>query len=75
LHSDLLIFIYQGVFFASGPCWFSSKELDLKISNGVGKEKKLNAKSGTRRSFCRLRLRLFHVMLDVFLIACLVVLL
>jgi hypothetical protein len=30
LCSNLLIFIYQGVFFASGPCWFSSKELDLK---------------------------------------------
>jgi hypothetical protein len=29
--------------------------------------------SGTRRSLCRLRLRLFHVMLDVFLIVCLVV--
>jgi hypothetical protein len=30
--------------FASEPCWFSSKELDLKSSNGVGKEKKLYAK-------------------------------
>jgi hypothetical protein len=62
-------------FFASGPCWFSSKELDLKSSNGVGKEKKIYAKSGTRRSLCRLRPRLLHVMLDVFLIVCLVVLL
>jgi hypothetical protein len=44
LRSDLLIFIYQGIFFSSGPCWFSSKELDLKSSNGVGKEKKLYAK-------------------------------
>jgi hypothetical protein len=25
--SDLLIYFYQGVFFASGPCWFSSKVL------------------------------------------------
>jgi hypothetical protein len=47
-----------------------------KSSNGVGKEKKLYAKkSGTKRSLFRLRLRLLHVMLDVFLVACLVVLL
>jgi hypothetical protein len=28
----------------SGPCWFSSKELFQKGSNGVGKEKKFHAK-------------------------------
>jgi hypothetical protein len=28
----------------SGPYWFSLKELVIKISNGVGKEKKLYAK-------------------------------
>jgi hypothetical protein len=28
----------------SGPCWFSSKELFQKGSNGVGKEKKFDAK-------------------------------
>jgi hypothetical protein len=39
------------------------------------REKALLQKSGTRRSLCRLRLRLFHVVLDVFLIVCLVVLL
>jgi hypothetical protein len=60
--------------FASGLYWFSSKELVIKSVNGVGKEKKLFTKSGTR-SLCRLRLRLLHVVLDVFLIACLVVLL
>jgi hypothetical protein len=27
-----------------GPCWFSSKELFQKGSNGVGKEKKFYAK-------------------------------
>jgi hypothetical protein len=32
------------VFFASNIYWFSSKEVSLKISNGVGKEKKLCAK-------------------------------
>jgi hypothetical protein len=30
--------------FASGPYWFSSKELFIKRLNGVGKEKKLYAK-------------------------------
>jgi hypothetical protein len=61
--------------FASGPCWFSSKELFIKSSNGVGKEKSFMQKSGTRRSLCRLRPRLVHVVFDVFLIVCLVVLL
>jgi hypothetical protein len=42
--SDLVIYFHQGVFFASGPYWFSSKELAIKISNGVGKEKKLYGK-------------------------------
>jgi hypothetical protein len=28
----------------SGPCWFLSKELFQKGSNGVGKEKKIHAK-------------------------------
>jgi hypothetical protein len=28
----------------SGPCWFSSKELFQKGSNGVGKEKRFRAK-------------------------------
>jgi hypothetical protein len=31
-------------FFASDLYWFSSKEVVIKISNGVGKEKKLYAK-------------------------------
>jgi hypothetical protein len=33
----------------SDPCWFSLKELIQKGLNGVGKEKKINAKSGTKR--------------------------
>jgi hypothetical protein len=59
----------------SGPCWFLSKELFQTNSNGVRKEKKLYAESDTKRSLCRLRPRLLHVVLDVFLIVCLVVLL
>jgi hypothetical protein len=54
-------------------CWFSSKELSQKGLNGVGKEKRLYAKSGTKRSLFRLRLRLLHAMLDVVLIVCLVI--
>jgi hypothetical protein len=52
---------------------FISKELFQKSLNGVGKEKKFHAYSGTNRSLFRLRLRLLHVMLDVILIVCLVV--
>jgi hypothetical protein len=37
------------------------------------KEKKFHAKSGTKRSLFRQRLRIFHVMLDVILIVCLVI--
>jgi hypothetical protein len=37
------------------------------------KRKKIMQKSGTKRSLFRLRLRLLHVMLDVFLTVCLVV--
>jgi hypothetical protein len=51
------------------------KRVVSKSLNGVGKEKKNYAKSGTKRSLFRLRLRLLHVVLDVFLIVCLVVLL
>jgi hypothetical protein len=52
---------------------FSSKELSQKGLNGVRKDKNFHAKSGTKRSLFRLRLRLFHAMLDVVLIVCLVI--
>jgi Ni,Fe-hydrogenase I cytochrome b subunit len=41
--------------------------------NGIGKEKKFHAKSGTKRSLFRLWLRLLHVMFDIVLIVCLVI--
>jgi hypothetical protein len=53
----------------SGPCWFSSKELFQKGSNGVGKRKSFMQKSGTKRSL----FRFFHVVLDIILIVCLVI--
>jgi hypothetical protein len=52
---------------------FSSKELSEKGLNGVGKQKKFHAKSGTKRNLFRLQLRLLHAMLDVILIVCLVI--
>jgi hypothetical protein len=76
-------FVFRSCFIFASRCiwtsdlyWFSSKEVFIKGLNGVGKEKKLYVKKKcTRRSLYRLRLRLLHVMLDIFLIVCLVVLL
>jgi hypothetical protein len=78
--SHWFVFRYYYIFISrciltSGPCWFWSKELFQKGLKGVGKEKKFHAKSGTKRSLCRLRPRILHIVLDVFLIVCLVVLL
>jgi hypothetical protein len=47
--SPWFVFRYSYIYlsrciFASGPCWFSSKELLIKNLNGVGKEKKFYAK-------------------------------
>jgi hypothetical protein len=52
---------------------FSSKELSQKGLNGIEKRKSFMQKSGTKRSLFRMRLRLFHAMLDVVLIVCLVI--
>jgi hypothetical protein len=71
--SDLLIYLYQGVFLPLVHVGFHQKSCFKKGSNGVGKEKKNMQKSGTKRSLCRLRPRLLHVVLDVVLIVCLVV--
>jgi hypothetical protein len=75
LFRSCYIFVSRSIL-TSGSCWFSSKELFQKGSNGVGKEKKFHAKkSGKKRSLFRLRLRLLHIVLDIVLIVCLVVLL
>jgi hypothetical protein len=52
---------------------FHQKSCFKKGLNGVGKEKKFHAYSGTNGSLFRLWPRLLHVMLDVILIVCLVV--
>jgi hypothetical protein len=75
LHSDLIIFIYQGVFLPLDHVGFPQKSWIKKVQMVLEKRKSFVQKSGTRRSLCRLRFRLFHVMLDIFLILCLVVLL
>jgi hypothetical protein len=72
LFRSCYIFILRCIW-TTGLCLFSSKELFQKGLNGVGKEKKFHAKSCTKRSLFRLRLRLLHAMLDVVLIVCLVV--
>jgi hypothetical protein len=41
---QILLYLCIKVYLTSGTCWFSSKELFIKSSNGVGKEKKLYAK-------------------------------
>jgi hypothetical protein len=75
LCSDLLISFYQGVFLPLDHVGFPQKSWFKKVRMVLEKRKRFMQKSGTKRSFFRLRLRLFHIMLDVFLIVCLVVLL
>ena len=41
---QILLYLFIKVYFASGLYWFPSKEVLIKSSNGVGKEKKLYAK-------------------------------
>jgi hypothetical protein len=65
--------LHQGVF---GTLVYVGihQELFQKGLNGVGKEKKFHAKkSDIKRSLFRLGLRLFHAMLDVIFIVCLVI--
>jgi hypothetical protein len=66
--------LHQGVFRPLVYVGFHLKRVVSKSLNGVGKEKKkFHAYSGTNGSLFRLWLRLFHVMLDVILIVCLVI--
>jgi hypothetical protein len=58
-HWSMLVFIKRVVAKRFEWCW--------------KREKKFHAKSGTKKSLFRLRLRLLHAMLDVVLIVCLVI--
>jgi hypothetical protein len=71
--SDLVISLYQGVFLPLVHVGFHQKSWVKKIRMVLEKRKSFMQKSGTKRSLFRLRLRLFHVVLDVFLIVCLVI--
>jgi hypothetical protein len=73
--SDLVISLHQGVFLPLVHVGIHQKSYFKKVRMVLEKRKSFMQKSGTKRSLCRLRPRLLHVMLDVFLIVCLVVLL
>jgi hypothetical protein len=75
LCSGLVISFYQGVFLPLVHVGFHQKSYFKKVWMVLEKRESFMQKSGTRRSLCRLRPRLLHVVLDVFLIVCLVVLL
>jgi hypothetical protein len=71
--SDLVLSLQQGVF---GPLVYvgiHQKSCFKKVRMVLEKKRKIHAKSGTKRSLFRLRLRLLHAMLDVILIVCLVI--
>jgi hypothetical protein len=71
--SDLVIYLHQGVFIPLVYVGFHQKSCLKKVWMVLEKRKSFHAKSGTKRSLFRLRLRLFHAMLDVILIVCLVI--
>jgi hypothetical protein len=71
--SDLVLSLHQGIF---GPLVYVGIHLESclkKVRMVLEKRKSFMQKSGTKRSLFRLRLRLFHAMLDVVLILCLVI--
>jgi hypothetical protein len=65
--------LHQGVFRPLVYVGFYQKSSLKKVWMVLEKRKKFHAKTGTKRSLFRLRLRLLNVMLDVVLIVCLVV--
>jgi hypothetical protein len=71
--SDLILSLHQDVF---GPLVYvgiHQKSCFKKVRMVLEKRKSFVQKSGTKRSLFRLRLRLFHVMLNIILIVCLVI--
>jgi hypothetical protein len=71
--SDLFIYLYQGVFGPLVHVDIHQKSYFKKVWMVLEKRKSFTQKCGTKRSLFRLRLRLFHVVLDVVLIVCLVI--
>jgi hypothetical protein len=72
--SDLVISLHQGVFGPLVYVGFHQKSYFKRVRMVLEKRKSFMQKSGTKRSLYRLRPRLLHVVLDVILIVCLVVL-
>jgi hypothetical protein len=71
--SDLILSLHQGVF---GPLVYvciHQKSCFKNVRMVLEKRKSFMQKIDTKRSLFRLRLRLFHAMLDVILIVCLVI--
>jgi hypothetical protein len=66
--SDLVLYLHQGVFGPMVYVGFHQKSCLKKVWIVLEKRKSFMQKSGTKRSLFRLRLRLFHAMLDVILI-------
>jgi hypothetical protein len=73
--SDLVLSLYQGVFGSLVHVGILQKSCFKKVRMVLEKRKSFMQKSGTKRSLFRLRLILLHVVLDIVLIVCLVVLL
>jgi hypothetical protein len=73
LCSDLVLSLHQGVFVPLVYVGFHQKSCLKKVWMVLEKRKGFIQKSGTKRSLFRLWLRLFHAMLDVVLIVCLVI--
>jgi hypothetical protein len=72
--SDLILSLHQGVFGPQVYVGIHQKSCFKKVRMVLEKRKSFMQKSGIKRSLFRPRLRLFHAMLDVFLIVCLVIL-
>jgi hypothetical protein len=70
---DLVLSLHQGVFGHLVYVAIHQKSCFKKVRMVLEKRKSFMQKSGTKRSLFRLQLRLFHVMLDVVLIVCLVI--
>jgi hypothetical protein len=71
--SDLVLSLHQGVFWPLVYVGIHQNSCFKKIRMVLEKRKSFMQKSGTKRSLFRLRLRLFHAMLNVVLIVCLVI--
>jgi hypothetical protein len=71
--SDLVLSLHQGVFGPLVNVGVHQKICFKKVRMVLENRKSFMQKSGIKRSLFRLRLRLFHALLDVVLIVCLVI--